>query len=360
LELASVKRLSVFQLDKDIQKHGRTEMSQKEIWIACGGTVGHFMPVVVLGKSLEQRGFMVRYWGEGKAIEKNLCDAQKVSLNRPNSGSRWKRLKQLWSMLSKQAKHQRPVACLCCGGFSSFAIGSWALLNRIPYHLFEQNAIPGRVNRFLAPFSSSCHLTFPLQKTRLRAAQIDHSGNPVRKIEHNPEDKVRDLLILGGSQGAKSLNCELPKLLEGFLRVTHVCGPNRKVECEQAWQESKVDGEVEILESHHDIPSLLAGSRWTISRAGATSICEMVGANVACIVVPYPYAKDDHQRANARYLESQQAAHVLEEAEFSTKKDWLNKILVDDEAREESVRGLQKAGLEDRQGLKAIDLILKA
>lgn len=332
-------------------------MSQKEIWIACGGTGGHFMPGVVLGKSLEQRGYVVRYWGEGKAIEENLAAAQKVSLKRPQPGSRWKRLKQLWSLLSRQAKESPPEACLCCGGFSSFAMGSWALLHRIPYHLFEQNAIPGRVNRLLAPFSKSCHLTFPLQQTRLRAGQVHHSGNPVRKIEHDPENKIRDVLILGGSQGAKSLNCELPKLLERPLKVTHVCGPGRKDECKASWHESPCD--VEILESHPDIPSLLAGSRWTISRAGATSICEMVGANVACIVVPYPYAKDDHQRANARYLESKGAAHVLEEAAFALKKSWLNALLQDDAAREQSINGLQQAGLEDREGLKAIELILQ-
>lgn len=359
LEMASVKRLSVFQLGKDIRDRLSAGMSQKEIWIACGGTGGHFMPGVVLGKSLEQRGFVVRYWGEGKAIEENLAQAQNVSLNRPESGSRWKRLKQLWSMLSKQAGMQRPIACLCCGGFSSFAIGSWAVLNRIPYHLFEQNAIPGRVNRFLAPFSRSCHLTFPLDKTRLKSSEVHHTGNPVRKIEHDPNDKLRDVLILGGSQGAKSLNCELPKLLEGSLKVTHVCGPGRKEECEQAWQASKLEGDVEIFESHPDIPSLLAGSRWTISRAGATSICEMVGAQVACVVVPYPYAKDDHQRANAKYLESKQAAHVLEESDFESKRNWLNQLLKDESAREKSIGGMEQAGLEDREGLKAIDLILK-
>ena len=70
-------------------------MNQKEIWIACGGTGGHFMPGVVLGRSLEQRGYVVRYWGEGKAIEENLAQAQKVTLQRPNPGSRWQRLKQL-------------------------------------------------------------------------------------------------------------------------------------------------------------------------------------------------------------------------------------------------------------------------
>ena len=94
---------------------------------------------------------------------------------------------------------------------------------------------------------------------------------------------MRDLLILGGSQGAKSLNCELPKLITQPLKVMHICGPERKDECSKAWGESSFEGEVDILESHPNIPQLLSESKWTISRAGATSICEMVGAKVGCI-----------------------------------------------------------------------------
>jgi len=332
-------------------------MDQKEVWIACGGTGGHFMPGVVLGKSLAAKGYLVNYWGEGKAIEENLAQAQQVTLLRPKQGSRWKRLRQLWSMLNHAAGENKPHFILCCGGFSSFALGSWAYFNGVPFHLFEQNAIPGRVNRLLARFSKSCFLTFPLQTHPLKAAKVERTGNPVRKIKTDPTLKVRDLLILGGSQGAKSLNCDLPELIKGQLKVLHICGPGRTSECEAAWRQSTFKGDVEIQESHPDIPALLASSRWTISRAGATSICEMVGAKVGCIVVPYPYAKDDHQRANARYLESVGAAFILEETDFSSRVDWLNEMLCDEPARLKCIAGLDQAGLHDCEGLKAIQLL---
>jgi UDP-N-acetylglucosamine:LPS N-acetylglucosamine transferase len=93
-------------------------MDQKEVWIACGGTGGHFMPGVVLGKSLLSKGYQVKYWGEGKAIEENLAQAQQVTLHRPKQGSRWQRLRQLWSMLNRAASENKPLSILCCGYLS--------------------------------------------------------------------------------------------------------------------------------------------------------------------------------------------------------------------------------------------------
>lgn len=333
-------------------------MQEKEIWIACGGTGGHFMPGVVVGKSLMKRGVKVVFWGEGKVIEENLMEAQQVEMQRPTPGSRWKRLKEMREMMNQMAKTNKPDACLCFGGFSSLALGTWSIFKGVPYHLFEQNAFPGRVNRFLAPLSKTCHLTFPLEGAKLLFSKCYHTGNPVRKIGVNPEIKERDLLILGGSQGAKSLNCELPKLIKGHLNVLHICGPGRLQECEEAWRTSAFEGEFKILESHANIPELLASSKWTISRAGATSICEMVGAKVGCIAVPYPFAKDDHQRANARYLESKKGTYIFEEKTFEDKAEWLNNLLNDDDACQICFEGLEKAGLDDSEGLKALDVIL--
>lgn len=333
-------------------------MDTKVIWIACGGTGGHFMPGVVVGKNLMAQGHKVVFWGEGKAIEENLMQAQNVTLQRPKAGSRWQRLKELWGKMKGMAKLEKPDACLCFGGFSSFALGTWSVTRGVPYHLFEQNAFPGRVNRMLAPLSKGCHLTFPLEGAKLQFAKTYHTGNPIRKIDVDVQNKVRDILILGGSQGAKSLNCELPKLIQGNRKVMHICGPGRKEECEKAWAESPFSGEIEILESHANIPALLASSKWCVSRAGATSICEMVGAKVGCIAVPFPYAKDDHQRANARYLASKQGCYILEESEFSEKTDWLNELFEDEKAYEKSVAGLEVAGLDDLLGEKALKVIL--
>ena len=98
-------------------------MQKKVIWIACGGTGGHFIPGVVVGKSLMAQGHQVVFWGEGKKIEENLMKAQEVELERPESGTRWQRLKALWLKMGLKTKEGNPDACLCFGGFQLFCLG---------------------------------------------------------------------------------------------------------------------------------------------------------------------------------------------------------------------------------------------
>lgn len=300
------------------------------------------MPGVVMGKALAQRGDQVRYFGEGKAIEDDLSKAQSVDLIRPSvGGGRFSRGRTLWNLLSSQ--QPKPDLCLGFGGFSTAVLGTWAIVHRVPFVLFEQNAIAGRVNRLLRPFAKAIHLTFPAENLRGGALW----GNPVRQAPAQSETEM-DLLILGGSQGAKALNINLPSHLPQDLRITHIAGPGRVEEALGAHGGPR-EG-LEVLESHPDVPSLLARSRWVISRAGATSLSEIAAGAKACITVPYPHAKDDHQRANARHLEKLGAVRVLEEADFSRVdlKAWL----ADEDLRTKLVDGMAKSGLADVGGVR--------
>ena len=325
--------------------------TQREIWIACGGTGGHFMPGVVLGRALEAKGHVVRYWGEGKKIEEDLCAAQKIQLLRPPLGSRGKRWLKLQGMMSALARHRKPDLVLLCGGFSSLALGSWAILHRVKIHLFEQNTVPGRVNRLLSFFASSAILTFPLCKTTLHCPQ-KLLGNPVRQPLARAAVAEWDILILGGSQGASALNQRLPKILDASFKVLHICGPGRLAEAREAWKGR--ESSVELRESDPNIPACLAKSRWVISRSGATSLSEMAAAGSAVICVPFPFAKDDHQRFNAEELEKIGAALILGENEFESKMKWLNDILRDESARSKCAKGILQSGLADVGGQKAL------
>jgi UDP-N-acetylglucosamine--N-acetylmuramyl-(pentapeptide) pyrophosphoryl-undecaprenol N-acetylglucosamine transferase len=324
---------------------------QREIWIACGGTGGHFMPGIVLGRTLERQGYVVKYWGEGKKVEESLCQAQNITMSRPAPGSRWRRLKELHHMMSRQAREHQPELALLCGGFSSLALGTWCLFHRIPFHLFEQNTVPGRVNRLLSIFATSAVLTFPLCKYKLRCPQ-QILGNPVRPPLNNVSKTEWDILILGGSQGAMALNQHLPKFIGPEYKVLHICGPGRLQEATEAWKNKT--SQVEIRESDPNIPNILARCRWVITRSGATSLSEMAAAGSSVICVPYPHAKDDHQHYNAQALSKNKAAFVLTEAEIESKATWLNELLQNQEAQALSSKGMRSSGLADINGEKAL------
>jgi UDP-N-acetylglucosamine--N-acetylmuramyl-(pentapeptide) pyrophosphoryl-undecaprenol N-acetylglucosamine transferase len=296
----------------------------------------------------------VHYWGEGKAIEENLCREQGVQMVRPLPGNRWKRWLQLQRDLSRQASIRKPSAVFLMGGFSSFALGTWAARKGISIHLFEQNAIPGRVNRLLSLFAKTAHLTFPLKKYRFFCRQQHLSGNPVRESLAKAGEPEYDLLVFGGSQGAASLNQQLPALLGDELKVLHLCGPGRREEAQKAYGPRE---NLQILESHPNIPDLLRQTRWVISRAGATSLSEMAASGVAAIAVPLPTAKDNHQHFNAQHLESMNAIHILDQREMDGKASWLNELLKDDNQRKTLAANFKTSGLADIDGQKALKLL---
>ena len=334
-------------------------MPSPTLWIACGGTGGHFLPGVVIGRGLVAKGYRVRYFGEGKAVEEDLCRAQDVEMTRPPKSKLGNRLKKMmWVMkeLSKRNKEEHPVAILGFGGFSSAALGVWAILHGCPLFLFEQNAVPGRVNRMLAPFAKKIFLTFPLVGKKLRNSHQHLTGNPVRPASPKPNKKDYDLLVLGGSQGALALNQKLPPLLPEEWKILHIAGPGRREEVIEA--DRGIHTNMEVLDSHPDVPSLLAKSRWVISRSGATSLCEIAQSGNPCLTVPLPTSRDDHQRHNAAYLEARQGVVVLEEDNFAA-ENIMGALLNPDLAIVLS-SGIRQSGISDEGGENSLELLIQS
>lgn len=327
--------------------------SPQEAWIACGGTGGHFLPGVVMGRALRAEGFAVHYFGEGKTIEKHLSHDHGVELQRPAEGSRFERFFKLKTKFNQQRKINSPSFVLLFGGFSSFALGIWALMHGIPIFLFEQNAYAGRVNRFLSWFAQGAFLSFPLSGPSLRCKTY-LTGNPVRAALHRSGEGW-DVLVLGGSQGALALNKTLPPLIPSHLKVLHLCGPGRKDEALASYQHHD---QVEVRESDSDVPGLLSKSRWVITRAGATSLSEIVASGVGTIAVPYPYAKDDHQRANANHLKAVGACEVFEETDLAERGDQLVALLQNEERQKEIVEAQGDSKLADIHGQRAIEILM--
>lgn len=330
------------------------------IWIACGGTGGHFMPGIVVGRALEKEGFSVCYFGEGKKIEQELCDMQGILMKRPSAGgSRWRRFFALWMLLRAARKDGRPHACLLFGGFASFTVGLFALTHRIPFFIFEQNAIPGRANRLLSRWSKAVFLTFPDARGHIPSSTICHvTGNPVRKNEFRTMVRDEDILILGGSQGARALNEILPAVLPPDAKIIHICGPGRKEEARQAYAKAGAK-RVEILDFHPDIPSLAARSRWVFTRAGATTLAELSAVGAAAVVLPYPHAKDNHQWWNADFLAKRGAAIIMDERDLASSRGFFSALLADPGSDDAVRQKIMKAEIADVDGKKALTIFLE-
>lgn len=324
------------------------------IWIACGGTGGHFLPGVVMGKKIESMGMRVSYFGEGKAIEEHLQIAQKVKLFRPlKNGGRLKRGLELWKILKRQFKSQKPEACLLFGGFSSLMMGLYAKTHGIPIYIFEQNAIPGRINRLLSRWAKTVFLTFPDQKQLLKNKNLILSGNPVRaSFPDELQLPDSDILILGGSQGAQSINTLCPKMIPEKFSIIHICGPGKKGPTEKAYRETN-HTQLTLLESHENIPGLISKVKWVISRAGATSLSEIAQGRRALVAIPYPHAKDDHQTANATHLSRINACILLNETDLRKNENALKTILDDESTARKMQEALSKTHIADPDGDRA-------
>jgi UDP-N-acetylglucosamine--N-acetylmuramyl-(pentapeptide) pyrophosphoryl-undecaprenol N-acetylglucosamine transferase len=217
-----------------------------------------------------------------------------------------------------------PTAVIGLGGYASAPI-VWAATRRgIPIVLLEQNAIPGRTTRWLARSAAVVCSSFPeAARYLLRAKRIEITGNPVRQdiaalanATTRPDSSRKELLILGGSQGADSLNdavvaavSRLKDELSGW-RVVHQTGPRLAESIRATYQQRQIDAIVEPF--FDDMAERYQVASLVVSRAGATTLAELTCCGLPMILLPYPHAADDHQRANASSLKDRHAACIVE------------------------------------------------
>ena len=330
--------------------------TSKDIWIACGGSGGHFMPGLVCGRQLTEKGFEVKYWGEGKKIEVSLCQSHQVKMHRPiGGGGRLKRAVILSFKLFFSALKKKPSLCIMCGGFTSYFMAKIARLFSIPYVILEQNTIPGKVNQSISKHSKVNFMTFPGSEKFMQSECI-LSGNPVRCVDVEKQKEI-DVLIIGGSQGALYLNEKLATLIEGSLKIVLICGPGHLEVSKIAWQQT--NHQIEILEESSDIPSLANKSKWVFTRAGATSLSELAGIGAAVIAIPYTEAAENHQYLNAVYLEENNAAVMLQESEFELKKEQINLLLSQDNQYLKYGENLKNTPIADINGEKTISYLIE-
>ena len=312
---------------------------QKPILVMAGGTGGHVFPALAVAECLRQRGESIVWLGTRTGIEARVVPAADFAIEWLSvQGLRGKGvitlilapfrlLRACWQAL-RLLRRLRPKAVLGMGGFVSGPGGLMAWLLNIPLFLHEQNSIVGLTNRILSRFAVRNYTAFPDAASSLPRSEC--IGNPVRaslaSIEP-PDTRLQSrieaplqLLVIGGSLGAAALNSIVPQAtacLDHDQRpvIKHQCGDKHLQVCQQNYRQAGVDAEV--VSFIDDMQQAYAWADLVVCRAGALTIAELTAVGLASLLIPFPYAVDNHQYHNARFLEQSNAAQILNEAELS-------------------------------------------
>jgi UDP-N-acetylglucosamine--N-acetylmuramyl-(pentapeptide) pyrophosphoryl-undecaprenol N-acetylglucosamine transferase len=303
-----------------------------KIIIASSGTGGHVIPALNIADSLLKKGYEIIWIGTKNGIENKLIKNDKIKLiHITSTGIRGKSTlgkirgifnftKSIFQSL-KIINSYKPIFVLGFGGYISTSVSLASFLCRSPVYAHESNSIPGTANKINNLFTKKTFQTFP--DTFPLNQKIVISGNPLKKDFENispPNEKYItnrheiNILVFGGSQGAKFFNENIPKCFSNFqnsICVKHISGLNKKDKLETYYKKCNIDAEV--IEFSYDMDVLYEWSDLIISRAGSMTLTEISSAGRASILIPYLYATDNHQLKNARYLYANNAALIIEE-----------------------------------------------
>lgn len=298
--------------------------------LSTGGTGGHIFPALAVAEAVrtrmpECRILFVggnrgpeRLWAEKSGLEFAALPARGVLGRgvRSLGAMFWlgRSLFQAWRLL----RSFRPDVVLGLGGYAGFSCTMAAALMGIPTAIHEQNSVLGVSNRVLARrvgrvLTSFADMELPeaiKKKTVLTGNPIRHQ---IRELAANNRTEGRNILVMGGSQGASALNQVMLRELDAFrgqgLRIWHQTGKDDfeavNAAYAEKYPEARVDAFIEDMRAAYSFADLV------ICRAGATTIAELTAAGKPSVLIPFPYATHDHQLRNARFLEQGGAAMVL-------------------------------------------------
>ena len=304
--------------------------SKPIIFIMAGGTGGHVFPGLALAERLA-KDYAVHWLGTQKGIEFELVNRQYPLHLFEITGLRghgWnKYLKAPLIILRATAfayrifKALKPKVVVGFGGFVSGPGGLAAIILKIPLFIHEQNAIAGTTNKFLHRFSKKSFAAYP--KAFKACSKVHVVGNPLRHQLNRPfapriPFKVGEsfnILVLGGSRGALKINQVMPEMLSLLsdqikIYLTHQTGISQHAECLKRYQELGL--KVNVIPFIEDMVAAYQSAHLVIARAGALTLSEINQMGKPSLLIPYPYASDNHQALNANYQADQGASLVLE------------------------------------------------
>ena len=328
--------------------------NNKTIIISAGGTGGHVFPAQAVAEKLYKEGYQLHFVCDKRALK--YCDGilndikKTVILSSPPKQNLSSKVLNLSLLLISTLKitgkfcFKRPGLIISFGGYPAFPASLCAIIFRIPLFLHEQNSVLGQINRIFLPFADKLLTSFPnTQKIKDKYREkVILTGLPIRENlikvlqERNAKakSKIKNLriLVIGGSQGAKLFSDIVPKAilnleksLQRRISITHQVRKEylddtidiySKASCKSSVK--VFFGNMEELYNRHDL---------IISRAGASSVVEVLLFQKAAILVPFAMAKDSHQLYNAKYLSENSKTIMKEEKQLSEK--WLASYIKD-------------------------------
>lgn len=311
---------------------------RKTLLVMAGGTGGHIMPGLAVAEHLRDQGWKIAWMGNPDGMEAKLTAGRGYEMAWVHftalRGKGWLRklmlpfnllrgFKQAWSQL----RRIQPDVVLGMGGYISFPGGMMASLRGIPLVLHEQNSVAGLANRVLAMVADRIFTGFP--DVFRKGVWV---GNPVRPeiavlpaptLRYAQHEGPQRVLVLGGSLGAQALNEALPKALALIPEnerplVAHQAGEKHLPALNSLYQ--SVGVRADCVAFINDMAGAYEWADLVICRAGALTVSELAAAGVASLLVPFPYAVDDHQTSNARFLSSAGAAILLPQDQLTPER----------------------------------------
>ena len=328
----------------------------RTVALAAGGTGGHMFPAQALAEEMRRRGWSVLLLTDARGLRYAdgfpADEVVELAAANPNVSGLAAKARMIGTMLrgARQArsaiKRHRPALAVGFGGYPSAPGMAMAELARIPYAIHEQNAVLGRMNRYLAKDAGIVAHGFErLDRFKGTKGQRVQTGNPVRdavaaaaRPYDDPAAGPLRVLIFGGSQGASLFSRVFPaalaRLPEGIrerLVVTQQVRDEEASEVAAAYGRARVTAHTAPFFA--DLPTRMAASHLVVSRAGASTVTELAVLGRPSILVPLGIAMDDHQRANAEVLSSAGAARVILERDLTeaVAADALERLLADAE-----------------------------
>lgn len=311
------------------------------IVLATGGTGGHVFPAEALAGELEARGvpFALVTDARGKQWQGALARRPIHYIRSASPSGPWHRrllgllalglgLFDAWRVLGRVG----PAAVVGFGGYASVPTMIAARLRRVPSMLHEQNAVLGKANRLVQGAAAYVGTSFtPTRFVDADDRRARFVGNPVRepvqKLRTSPyrtpgADRVIDMLVFAGSQGAASFSTVVPQAIVSLpaplrtrLRLVQQCRPEDIERVRAFYAQAGIV--VELAPFFADLPQRLAAAHLVLARSGASTVAELATIGRPSILVPYPYAADDHQTANALSYSSTGACIVIPHVSFT-------------------------------------------
>lgn len=310
--------------------------------IACGGTGGHLFPGIAVAEVLRQRGHDVLLFVSEKEIDslalstrtqfrfEKLPTVGFPSLYSPAIFGFIRRFTESLSLCRSIYRRFRPQVVLGMGGFTSTAPILAGRMRGISTLVHESNAIPGKANRLAAKMVRAVLLGFKEAAQFFPKARTEITGTPIRsELKRVDRQSVRQkfglqpnaptMLVMGGSQGASGINQAMVKLLPLLrnvpIQVIHLSGARDERMVADNYRREQIPAFVAAF--YHHMEEVYSAADFAVARAGAASLAELAFFGLPIILIPFPYAADDHQTRNAEIFDRGGAAFVLKESELT-------------------------------------------